>query len=539
MRSSGEKILDARPATGAEARVPAASRVPKTRSPLQAVERACDVLQWLLLAVVLVLGSRGRGHPRDWILLVLSLPTVRLILSARFRRRAKIWARLRWREVRAYSQESTGPPPWRGALELVVLPALLFNLASNHLAGGGDSTPALPTAVRFLTHGDFRLDDYYHACLASGGLSPAEGIPYYLRATPHGIYSNYPVGMTLLALPFTAASQLLRTEWERPQTLPRLEKWIAAWITAAVLGLFFLIALHLLPAAPALALTALLACGSSVFSSAGQDLGQHGGVLFWTLLILLIELRQSVRPTPAGALLQGAACGFSLTCRFSAGIFLFCFGVWLACRDFRRAVLVTLIGLLTFAPFAWFYYTTYGSLLGPTDAQASARSWAGTAGAHLAGVLFSPSRGLFIYHPWLLLIVFVPFARSSAPERAAPRRIPAGWNVFLLAVLLLQTVLVSSWNMWWGGHSWGPRLLTEVIPFGALLCAGPLARLWRLQTGRAAVALLGLLAALVHLPGVYGDGLGWNSVPNNIDAHPERLWSWRDAPFFFPLKHGW
>ena len=75
----------------------------------------------------------------------------------------------------------------------------------------------------------------------------------------------------------------------------------------------------------------------------------------------------------------------------------------------------------------------------------------------LAGLLVSPSRGLFVYSPVLLL---------GAP-RAPGQHAPLGRDAFLrtVAVGVVGTiVMLGAYAVWWGGHSFGPRLLTDALP---------------------------------------------------------------------------
>ena len=34
---------------------------------------------------------------------------------------------------------------------------------------------------------------------------------------------------------------------------------------------------------------------------------------------------------------------------------------------------------------------------------------------------------------------------------------------------IAQVLLVSKWSIWWGGHCYGPRLLTDIVPCLMLL----------------------------------------------------------------------
>jgi len=76
------------------------------------------------------------------------------------------------------------------------------------------------------------------------------------------------------------------------------------------------------------------------------------------------------------------------------------------------------------------------------------------------GLLFSPSRGLLVFSPWL--IVLLPglwrSCRSKDPFRFA-----------LLLGVFTTFLLNACYADWWGGDSWGPRRLQELLPILLLL----------------------------------------------------------------------
>ncbi len=601
------------------------------------LNRTLDVAQAILVAAAVLLCTAGRGQHRDWLILAFALPALRFVLAASFRRRVLGIIQRYCSQLGEFAQAAGGrfdgaasieppaaamrpapapsgtapeppvaalrphaaaPLPLRAVLLLVVLPVAAVNLSTNISGVSGDTAGVIPTATSLVTRGSLRIDDDYVARLAAktarsnADTTPADNkttqqhssLPYYLIRTPHGVYSAYPLGMVQFAVPVVAAAKLVHADLPSPHVARRLEKWTAAWLAGACAGLVLLIVLHLIPAAPALALTAMLALGSSMFSTVGQGLWQHGGVVFLSLMVLLIEVRcagaaaawrarrphhprgaadSSVRarrpyhPEQAAdssvwagrprfpmwikfraaggrawselgaapwsaAILQGIACGAALACRSTAALFVAAFLLWTLLRSPRRAALIALAAALTFAPWLLLHLSIYGHPLGPSGPQTSADLWT-TPAAHLVDVLFSPGRGLLIYTPWLGLVALLPFMRGRPP-------LP-GWSLFLLALLAAHILLVSSWGMWWGGHCYGPRLLSEIVPLAALAIAPAVAGLWRHAAGRTALAALAALSLALHLPPLYADAMRWNREPVDVDLAPQRLWSWPQAPF--------
>lgn len=99
--------------------------------------------------------------------------------------------------------------------------------------------------------------------------------------------------------------------------------------------------------------------------------------------------------------------------------------------------------------------------------------------------------------------------------------------------------------MWWGGHSYGPRLTAGLVPWFALLgILGITARhAWLRQHGSnvsrffqsGELAVGGVLLALsIALNGVGATAQRtwwWNVKPVNVDQHPERVLDWKDPQF--------
>ena len=54
----------------------------------------------------------------------------------------------------------------------------------------------------------------------------------------------------------------------------------------------------------------------------------------------------------------------------------------------------------------------------------------------------------------------------------------------LVVAIVLHLALVANWRIWWGGHCWGSRLLTEVVVLAALLALPAVAALWTRRGGR-------------------------------------------------------
>jgi hypothetical protein len=487
-------------------------------------------------AAVLALVPCFRGHGRTvyWLLLSVALPALRLALSFAYRGAVRAWLAARWRELENYRAD--GATPWRAVLVFVVAPAAALLLACDPSIQSGDSQPVMLEAVSLVRHGRCELSEYV-GCYKGSTYSPDGQLPYFLRAEGGGVYSAYPSGMVVFAVPVAATARTLGANLDSTRVRDRLEKWTAGWVACACLALFFLLALHRVGPAPAWVMTALLAGGSVMYSTVGQALWQHGGVILGSLAALLLEFRQARRPASASALLQGAACALMVACRLSASLFVLPFAAWVLLRSPRRAAWLTVAAAAAYAPWAAMYWSIYSTPLGPSSGQMAADNFSTDLLRSLLGVLVSPGRGLLVYQPWLLLgaAALVPAVRRRFPDHERGPA-PAGWRLFCAAVIAAHLALVSSWWCWWGGYCWGSRLVADVVPLCALLVLRPLAALWSTATGRRLVVAVGLLAVLMHVPAVYLHSIQWNLVLGD-PQNPAPLWDWAHPPFLCPFVH--
>jgi hypothetical protein len=154
----------------------------------------------------------------------------------------------------------------------------------------------------------------------------------------------------------------------------------------------------------------------------------------------------------------------------------------------------------------------------------------------LYGLTFGPSRGLFIFSPFFLIIVLGSFYYVGALRYQPLFWACAFWIGF-------QTITVATTRQWWGGFSFGPRLLTDSLP--ALFIMTLI--LW--QTIRAQVAFrkrlvlggvyitLGLVGILINTgQGLFGMKANqWNVYPN-IDQYPDYLFDWRYPQFIMTAE---
>jgi len=142
------------------------------------------------------------------------------------------------------------------------------------------------------------------------------------------------------------------------------------------------------------------------------------------------------------------------------------------------------------------------------------------------GLLVSPSRGLLIFSPIVLVALL-----------SLPRAWREGWRDsgalrWLWLATLLQFALYAFYSVWWAGHTYGPRYLIDLLPLLVPPAAAGTARLLRTRAGATAGAIALAWSILIAATGAFCyPADAWNTDPASVDINHARLWEWRDPQF--------
>jgi hypothetical protein len=149
----------------------------------------------------------------------------------------------------------------------------------------------------------------------------------------------------------------------------------------------------------------------------------------------------------------------------------------------------------------------------------------------LLGILFSPARGLFVYQPWLLVLLPASWLGRSGPGPDGRRR-----REFLpiAGLIAAHTLMIGAWQDWIGGWCWGSRLLAETVPLWLLLGLGGLTWLVARSSGRILLRGVLVLGFLIHVATAIVPPSRWHTrfLPQ---AGQPIIWSVQDSPIAFTL----
>jgi hypothetical protein len=430
------------------------------------------------------------------------------------------------------------------ALVLITWPTWMFWLAHGMIFGGVDTRPTVMSSISLARYGTLDLTalsrdlrDHEEGLRAEIGGVPRKGF----ERRGSAIYSGYPLGMIPLAFPFAWAAQLARAQLDDSPVQYQLEKLAAASITAVACGLFFLVALRLSSLRVAATATLLLVMGSAAWTAMAVGLWQHGGVFLWSMVFFLAELIPSEaadgrrRGTLLALAIQGVAGTQLLFCRPTAALFVAFLNLWVLMRSRSRGLVLGLVNVLGLLAVLGVNLWLYGDFRGGS----SIRTHSGTGNWHLSsdgllGILFSPARGLFVYQPWLIVLLPASLLSRTGPGPG----VRGGRYILPIAGLVsAHAVLIGAWQDWTGGWCWGSRLLAETVPLWLLLVLPGLA--WLLGRRRGRIALTGvlLLSFVIHLAATFVPPTRWHARFRPGAGEPI-VWSVRNSPIAFALREG-
>jgi Dolichyl-phosphate-mannose-protein mannosyltransferase len=333
----------------------------------------------------------------------------------------------------------------------------------------------------WLLHHDASLDAVADDCC--GGEFPAWTAIIRWPRTGRWV-DAHPIGEALLIAPFFAAAHAL-TRWSNlsPDGFSLYYQHAAglAGLAYTIAGLWFLRRLlrrHFTEPVVTGTLAALL-FGTSLYHYATFDSVWSHAFSFALCAALLERFDAWTRESSTrDAIILGLIAGLTFLVRHTNVMIPAALGTALAIRQpsFRRAApAAALVALACAIPQLLIYHAASGHWIISSYGDLGF-TWTTP---HVAGVLFSPRKGLFFWAPLLLAAV-----AGLAWLPPALRQ----WCAPILVVLVIDTYLIASWWDWQFGASYGHRGFVDVYPLLAPGLAAAFARIPARSVLRAAAA---------------------------------------------------
>jgi hypothetical protein len=401
-----------------------------------------------------------------------------------------------------------------------------------------NSDPYLSLLVSqaILEHQTVKMDAYKDTAQPPLDIYGRDGM--VVRQGEH-YYYYLPMGPSVFSLPFVQVAQWFGKDMQLPADVFAVQRVLSALLSALIFGVVFKIAESYLDTLSAFVITCVSVLGSTLTSTVGTALWNMGFVVLFTSFALLLIVRYE---TGKSRTLHPYWLGFCLFaayfCRPTSAVFIALVFAYLLLRhrsEFLKTAGSALFFLMLFVAHSWWEYgqplpVYYGSVGGRVAVHAQ-RVPLLTA---LYGTTLSPGRGLFIFSPffaWLFII--------AARYGGILGRKPLVW--LCLIWFALHLFITTTATRWWGGHSYGPRLLTDILPALILLTILTWREVQQQMQGRWQVwvatiyLLLGVAGIFIHsVQGLYNNQTQvWNGgvFSPNIDLYPDYLFDWRYPQF--------
>ncbi|HJQ37493.1 MAG TPA: hypothetical protein VKB93_10165 [Thermoanaerobaculia bacterium] len=403
---------------------------------------------------------------------------------------------------------------------LIGLCCLLIYNANWRSISAGDTYPARYLPFAIWQHHTLFLDPVVSVAAQGRG----DAAFWMVRLPDRHLISLYPIVVPVLLAPLylPAAGYLNLRGWTdaRMDRVARImEKFSASLIAALSASLLYLLLRRRATARVALLLTVAYALGTTTWMISSQALWQHGlaQLLVIGALLFLTGPCTAPRALAAGLLLGLVAVNRPPDTILAAALGVYAF-VW---AGWRRAALLAAAAALPVGLVLFYNLGVAGNLAGGYGLRGTPAFFQHDLLLGIGGLLVSPTRGLFVFSPFLLFLVF------------AWRHL-RGLTLAMGVAVLLQLLLYAKAD-WRGGVCFGPRYMTDLLPL-LLWMLVPVVSTLRGMLRGCFFAAVGVAIAIEAIGAFFYTGAtDWKIF---AEDGMRGAWNWRNAPFLASLRHG-
>jgi hypothetical protein len=280
----------------------------------------------------------------------------------------------------------------------------------------------------------------------------------------------------------------------------------------------------------ALITTFIYAFATNTWMISSQGLWQHGLAELLLSAMIYIVLLNERKETKNNVLYLGLLSGLYIFNRPTDVFLLVPIFIYLVQLGKRNVVLYLLSSVASGAPFLAYNVHYFGSIVGGYMKDASYFDFSQIIFFNFMGLLISPNRGLLVYTPIVVLSI-VGFFQARRIFNPRIRRF-----FFISGIcILLQILFYSVFSIWWAGWSYGPRFLTDCLPFMILSLGlflhnlsgypvvGSKRKFWML-----AIAVLLIWSVSVQVIGAFCFNYQWDA-DQGPGRDPDRYWNITDT----------
>ena len=416
-----------------------------------------------------------------------------------------------------------------------------------------DSKFTLVVSETLLKHRSFALDrvDLPRLERKDENNYISNGRIYQLEWVGDHLYYYLPPGSSVLSVPYVAIMDLFgfavinRDGTYNPANEIAQQVFLASLLMALLTVVFYFTARLVLPRFWSATIAIGAAFGTQVWSTLSRGLWSDTWGVFLAGVVIWMLLGSEARKFRLRPVLFGTLLAWTYFVRPTNAIVIAAITVYVALYYRRLFFAYAVTGASWFILFVLYSWVHFQTIL-PNYYRASRLTFTNF-GEALAGNLISPARGMLVYVPIVFFIFFLlgKYRRTIARPRLV---------VLCFSIITLHWISISGFPHWWGGFSYGPRLMGGTIPWFFLLTICGVEAMIKSRSLSATAAepspkfitawrVQNALGVMLLLLSVVMNGIGatmpatqwWNERPTSIDQTPQRLWDFQYPQFMAGL----
>ena len=322
---------------------------------------------------------------------------------------------------------------------------------------------------------------------------------YQLMRTRGRLLYGYPHGTSFLSMPLVGLMDLFGVSAATPDKKfdrrgeIEIQKLLAAIVSAFVVIVFFWTARLVLDLRWSAVVAVGAGLGTQIWSTASRGMWSHTWEIMLGALVVQVLLAGEIRSGAIRPVRLANLVSWMFFVRPSGAITVICVSGYLLARHRSRLVPFLAVGMVWLVAFAAYSLRIFGTLVPPYYLSNDPRSLGVHVGTALYGILISPSRGILLFCPVIAWVSYLLFRFW----RDLPYRPLAILSLCAVGGVVIANLINAEW---WGGACYGPRLLTDALPWLVLLAILGIAAVPpELRTLRRPLVAIGALLLLVSV----------------------------------------
>jgi hypothetical protein len=296
----------------------------------------------------------------------------------------------------------------RQRLILILISLVVFGLGlgAANSSVGSDPKFTLLVSQSILDNGTIRLDDYREDLLLS------RSVDFHLEASilveqDGHLYNYFPAGPSIFSVPIVAVMRLAGMDMRLVQDNFLLQRVLAGLTSVLMVWIIFCISRCFLDQASSLVISAVSVLGTTIIISMGTAFWTiNFSTIFIALCVLLIARYESGKAPTARPVILGLLLFLAFFSRASSAAFIIAAMGYLLVKERRQFLITAVTALLLLLLFIGWSRLEYGTWLPAYYSVARLQAERSPLWVGILGNLISPSRGIFIFSPFLLAISF-------------------------------------------------------------------------------------------------------------------------------------